>query len=108
MRVEGSSGGGGAAVPHAENHIQSIHLYLSEASQPGSLPVKSSRTRSKVSTAGKINAFDGNLIYKIMERFPRNRRFIAKLGKKRRTHNAILYPSQSAETGGDGEAEMER
>lgn len=70
----------GAAVLHTENHVQRVvlHLHLSDASQPGLLHVKSSRMCSKVS-AQKINAFDGDLIYKIMERFPRNRHFGGKL-----------------------------
>lgn len=67
MRVEGSSGGG--AVLHAGNHVQRVHLHLS-----GLLPVKSSSI-CRESSASKINTYDGSLIYKIIEQFPKEKTF---------------------------------
>ena len=69
----------GAAVLNMENHMQHIHLHLSNASQQGTRRVAPVKTTPPVcanmSTAyatdnyETINAFDGNLIRKIIDNY---------------------------------------
>lgn len=86
--VENNEGGRllrwGAAVLNMENHMQHIHLHLSNASQQGARGPRSSQnnipctvcaTNTRVAYATDntetINTFDGNLARKIIDNYVR-------------------------------------